>query len=427
MVLKYLVSSLGCKVNQYEAEELNNFLKNCSLEETKENTLPDFVFIHTCAVTNSAVSQSLQLIRRYKRLYPLAKIIITGCGCAVKDFNTVEGVWAYIKPKEDWLDEIAILINDNNFFINKKYYIKRCSGKTRAFLKIQDGCDLGCSYCIVGKIRGKPRDKNPQEVLQGARILADNGYKELVVCGVSVGLYGKRGNSIENEYSLSNLLEKLLYIDNIKRIRLSSLHPQELTDDLLSIWLKSSRMMPHLHLPLQSGSDRILRLMNRRYSIKEYLSSIEKCRKYINNPSISTDIIVGFPGETKEDFASTVNIIDHVGFSRVHIFPFSSRPGTEAATMAGALERSLIKERCAILKQKADDIANKHHQYFIGLKEKVLIESYDAKEGVYKGHSERYFIVKIINSGLEAKAVLENKIMDVKITAAYKDYTNGVI
>ncbi|MBN1269938.1 MAG: MiaB/RimO family radical SAM methylthiotransferase, partial [Kiritimatiellae bacterium] len=266
--------------------------------------------------------------------------------------------------------------------------IERFAGHTRAFLKIQDGCDIGCSYCIVPSLRKAPRDKDPDLILKEARALAASGHKEIVVSGVSVGLYG-RGRDV----SLADVMRKLIGVPGIERLRLSSLHPADLGDTLCRVWPSSAKMMPHVHLPLQSGSDRILAAMRRGYTVAEFMGAVERARAALDEPAFTTDVIVGFPGETEEDFDHTLEVCRQVGFSRIHVFPYSVRPGTAAAELPGRVAADKVRERSRTLRKLGAELAQAFHEKFVGREVRVLVESC-ADDGTCEGHAERYFTAR---------------------------------
>lgn len=390
--LFYRVESFGCKANQYEAQQIKDLLESYGFKEQPINSPPPAIaVIHSCAVTNSAMRESIDDIRCLRESYPHACIVLTGCVCSVPTFSPPAEATACIKPQPTWLQELAAVIHQHFFFPPQNIAadslqvpVTTFSGHTRAFLKVQDGCNLGCSYCIVPRLRGVPRDKNPELVIEEASLLVQKGYKEIVVCGISLGLYGQKSTT----YSLTSLLRGLTAIPNLPRIRLSSLHPNELTDELLSVWAAAPNMLPHIHLPLQSGSETILRAMRRNYTPKDFLAAVERARAALNNPAITTDVIVGFPGEEEADFLATCDLASAAAFSKIHVFSFSSRPETLAAKMTAKIPAPVIKERSKNLRALSRNLASKYHQQFIGKTVQVLVEGCDAPQA--SGYSEHY-------------------------------------
>jgi threonylcarbamoyladenosine tRNA methylthiotransferase MtaB len=292
--------------------------------------------------------------------------------------------------------------------------IEQFSGHTRAFLKVQDGCDIGCSYCIVPSLRKAPRDKDLELIRHEAEALTEGGHKEIVVSGVSVGLYGR-----DNGGTLADVLRTLLAVKSLERLRLSSLHPAELTDELLDVWASSPKMMPHVHLPLQSGSDKVLAAMRRGYTISDFMSAVERARSALNDPAFTTDVIVGFPGETDADFSETIEACRGVGFSRVHIFTYSPRPGTRAADMPDHLAAGVRQKRMRELRKVGRDLSRRFHATFVGRTVQVLTESVDGDS--LEGYSEHYVPVRF-----EGRAEDKGKILPVRILEASADFARGV-
>ena len=406
----YEVRVLGCKVNQYEAQQLRCRLDLNGHLPAKPGEEAGVVVVHTCAVTNNAVKKSRQAVRRLQQEHPGAQVVVTGCAATENLLANLEGVSRCIAPREDWMGEFQDAVKD--LLPGEKMERKddttdhlRVTGfsvQTRAFLKIQDGCDLGCTFCIVPRLRRKPRDKPLEMVVEEARSLAEAGHREVVVCGVSVGLYGRDTGGA----NLADVLSALLRIPALERIRVSSLHPNELTEDLLEVWASSPRMMPHVHLPLQSGSNRILQAMHRNYTTEDFLDAVVRAKRVLPDPSFNTDVIVGFPGETEKDFSETERVSEAVGFSRMHIFPFSARPHTQAARYPDRVDSVVIRERCSRLKQRAARLTQAYHTRYEARQAVVLAEQWDPVQGTYDGYTERYIPTRFPGpAGLQGSCV----------------------
>ncbi|MDZ4197814.1 MAG: MiaB/RimO family radical SAM methylthiotransferase, partial [Kiritimatiellia bacterium] len=322
---RFRVHVLGCKVNQGEARQIERRLEQAGLRPAEPDETPDLVVLHTCAVTAEAQRQSAQSLRKFRAQTPGASLWLSGCGAgpgliesacadvvlpAGPDWNErLTAALSRIQPKSE--DSIPILTGFGS--------------RIRAFLKIQDGCDYSCSYCIVPQLRGPSRDRAVPEILDEARALISGGCGELVVTGISIGLFGRNSKTL----SLPRLLERLTHLPGLLRLRISSLHPAELTPELLAVWReRRSILMPHLHLPLQSGSDRILRKMKRGYTVSGFLRAMDRARRALGDPAFHTDVIAGFPGETEQDAEATERLVQAAGFERLHVFPYSARPGT---------------------------------------------------------------------------------------------------
>jgi threonylcarbamoyladenosine tRNA methylthiotransferase MtaB len=289
------------------------------------------------------------------------------------------------------------------------------AGHTRAFLKAQDGCDNYCTYCIIPIVRPRIESRPIDSICREAEQLVKSGHKEIVLTGICLGAFGRdttrRQNwtNPETDY-LAQLLEKLALAPDLHRLRISSLNPQDITPQLLDVLAKHTNIMPHLHLSLQSGSDNILKKMARLYTAEDYLEKVRMLNSCLENPAITTDIIVGFPGESDRDFEQTTELCKAVGFSRIHVFSFSARRGTPAEKMSPKTEPQIIKERAAILQKLADDLAHQYRENFIGRSERVLIESVD--DGFATGRAERYFEMQIPNPDNKIKP---NDIIETKI------------
>ncbi len=391
----YLVNVLGCKVNQYDAQQIEQLLERYGLTKSKTSDDADVIVVHTCGVTAAATQKSRQAIRRMQRDNPLTHVIVTGCA-AEDELTRVDQEPVFRVPAgSDWLQRLAeqldTLAMPASYSVDgietDTFTISRFGDHTRAFLKVQDGCDIGCSFCIIPQLRKEPRDKAIEDAVREATALTEAGYREIVVTGVSVGLYGRGRNS-----SLAALLRKLVEIPDIGRIRLSSLHPGELTDELLEVWSSSPHIMPHLHLSLQSGSDAVLHAMRRGYNSEEYYTAVERARAALDNPAFTTDVIVGFPGETDSYFEESYAFCKKVGFSQMHVFTYSPRPKTMAAKMGNQVNGAAATERSHQLNELGQSMALDYHRRFIDRKIEVLIEG--VKEGNATGYSEHYIPVE---------------------------------
>jgi threonylcarbamoyladenosine tRNA methylthiotransferase MtaB len=395
-VRTYSVRVLGCKVNQVEAEQIRRFLDGCGLSEAAEGERPDLAVLHSCAVTGEAERKTRRLARRLQRESRAGRpLILTGCASRADLAGSADGVVS-VGPGPGWSERFAAALAaacpeiESMPTPNDWAAIDRFRGHCRAFLRIQDGCDLRCSYCIVPSLRGPSRDKPLDAVLEEAAGLARAGYRELVVTGVSVGLYGKRGGT-----SLASALRGLCRLEGLERIRLSSLHPGELTDELLEVWASHPNILPHLHLPLQSGSDRILRAMRRGYTGREFMDAVRRARVALDRPAFTTDVIVGFPGETEEDFQRTEEACREAGFSRIHRFVFSPRPGTPAESLGNAPSAGEAAERMERLRALGERQALSFQEHFLGETVRILAEERGPQPDSVRGYSERYIPVEV--------------------------------
>ncbi|QHI68181.1 tRNA (N(6)-L-threonylcarbamoyladenosine(37)-C(2))-methylthiotransferase MtaB [Tichowtungia aerotolerans] len=402
----YALDVLGCKVNQYDARQIARLLEGFGLRPA-DGEPADLVVVHTCGVTATAVQKSRQTVRRLARKNPGAVVFLTGCAAAEDVTDRLDNIDARVAAGAGWIQMLAdelqtFSLPNPDFHLPENsddLAVEEFGGQTRAFLKIQDGCDAGCAYCIVPQLRKTPRDKSMDSAVAEAAVLTQCGYKEIVIAGVHVGLYG-RGSDV----SLSDVLAKILKVPDIGRVRMSSLHPAELTEDLLKVWASAPNMMPHLHLSLQSGSDGVLSRMVRGYTAVEYAEAVERARAALDHPAITTDVIVGFPGETDAEFEETFEFCKRIGFAQMHIFSFSPRPGTRAVELPDPVDAQTAQARHQRLAALADEMSLAFNQSFVGQTVHVLVER--CGNGVCSGVSEHYVPVKFQGSEDQSGSVV---------------------
>ena len=396
--------------------------------------------LSTCCVTHIASAKSRQNIHKVQKLNPDAVIVVSGCLPTVQIGEIKNlGQNVYLINNRDSLPATLAQIvgaqnpssdskNHSSYKNNLAEQIKlpqltAFTGHTRAFLKIQDGCDGYCSYCIVPKTRPFVHSKHPEIVLQEAQALAQAGHKEIVVTGIFLGAYGQKSVRRKNWPSPQNnklpeLLDKMAKILNLTRIRLSSLEPADVTPRLLDILSKNHNIMPHLHLSLQSGSNMVLKKMARQYRADDFRNTIEQIKSRLDRPAITTDIIVGFPGETDNDFEQTVELAKDVGFAKMHIFSFSPRKGTPAATMQDTVDKTVMKERAHILRDLNNCLESNFREKFLGETATILTENNNQQSC---GRCERYFMVYLDQTD---KGPDKNELIKVKLL---KNAKNGLI
>jgi threonylcarbamoyladenosine tRNA methylthiotransferase MtaB len=402
------LATLGCKVNQYESAGLIEALKKKGFVHVPFNTSADIYIVNTCTVTGKTDYQSRQLIRRAHRKNPSASIIVTGCYAQIAsgDLAVLPGVKAIVgtEHKEHIPDMIHDVIKAGQQIVvsdigSKKectgLTVSEFPGHTRAFLKIQDGCDAFCSYCIIPYARGRSRSLPEAEVINQIRTLSGSGYREIVLTGIHLGNYG---HDLSPQTGLLNLLKKIEQSRIVERLRLSSIEPMEVTDELID-YIKASRTIcRHLHIPLQSGDDTVLRLMNRNYTADRFRERIETIMEAIPGMAIGIDVMVGFPGEGEQEFINTRTFIERLPVAYLHVFPYSQRPGTAALTFPGQVEESLKKERGKILRDIGKKKRIDYNTMFIGNELSVLVEdTKDRETGLMKGFSDNYIPVLISN------------------------------
>ncbi len=417
--MKVGICSLGCKVNIYESELVTNILKNNNYTVVDFEDKADIYIINTCSVTNESDKKSRKMINRAKKNNPAAIIIVMGCYSQVnaedidvdivlgnKDKSKiVEIIEEYIKTKQK-----KKIIYDLTKVDFEKMEITNFDSHTRAFVKIQDGCNAFCSYCIIPYVRGRVRSKDPEDVIKEVTTLVEKGYKEIVLTGIHTGRYGTDINT-----NLEELLNKLVNIPNIYRIRLSSIEINEITPGIKDLLKENKVMAKHLHIPLQSGSNKILKLMNRRYNKEEFLSMVDNLRD-IPDISLTTDLIVGFPNEGEEEFNETIDTLKKIGFTKIHTFPYSKRKGTPAAIMDNQVFPEEKKKRV----HRILDLSNKYEHNFY---ESKIGKIYD---GVVEIHSNgttivhtSNFIPVIINDIVEEGTIVNVKIEKVEDLKVY--------
>ena len=431
---KAALHNLGCKVNAYETEAMEELLKKDGFTIVDFNEEADVYVINTCSVTNIADRKSRQMIHKCKKLNPDACVVATGCyvqnfGKDIADELGADIILGNNKKNDlvikvhEYFDKLdkndgPILdyfdINDGNVDY-EDMLIEKDSEHTRAFVKVQDGCNQFCSYCIIPFARGRIRSRAIDDVVNEVTGLAKAGYKEVVITGIHLSSFGTG-----TEFGLADLLEAVQNIDGIERIRMGSLEPQIVTENFAKRVSALSKMCPHFHLSLQSGCDSVLVRMNRKYSIEEYTKGVEILRKYFDNPAITTDIIVGFPGETEEEFDNTLNYVDFIKFAELHVFAYSKRAGTKAAKMPGQITNAAKKERSAKLISLGLEKTKEYRMSFIGKELDVLFEERQTIDGeeYFVGFSKEYIKCMIKADDKD----LSNTILKVKATEITPDY-----
>ena len=427
--MKVGICTLGCKVNTYESEYLIQELEAAGYEIHDFNDINDVYIINTCTVTNTADIKSRKMIHQAKKRNPDSCVVAAGCFVEANGQEEVDGVDIYIGTKNK--NKIISLLDE--YFINKQplksnalieqdakdntlfedMFLTHFEGRCRAFVKIQDGCENFCSYCIIPYTRGKCRSKDKDKVLSEIRELVQNGYKEVVLTGIHTGHYGSDINS-----NLGDLLEEIVKIDNLQRLRLSSIEITELDDKFLKILNDEKVIVSHMHIPLQAGSDEILKLMNRKYDTKYFEDKINKIRSIRPDISITTDVIVGFPGEDERLFKETYDFIKKIKFTKLHVFPYSVRHGTKAETMPNQVSEQTKKERVKKLLALSKNLEREYLEKFVGKVVSVLIET-TALESI--GHTGNYLMVKVKDK------IPHNEIVNVMIDKVNDNYLEGML
>ncbi|MDD2504966.1 MAG: tRNA (N(6)-L-threonylcarbamoyladenosine(37)-C(2))-methylthiotransferase MtaB [Bacilli bacterium] len=423
--MKICVETLGCKVNAYESELIKiNFIENRDIL-VNINEQPDVVIINTCSVTNQSDAKSRKLIRQAKRLNPNCVLIVCGCSSQLHQKDLEElNIDIMLGNK----DKSHILTYLKEFLIKKdsivKFYdlnqvdfedmtINNFEGRTRAFVKIQDGCNNYCSYCIIPYVRGRIRYKELNEAIKEIESLVKNGYKEIVLTGIHTGSYG-RGK----DYNIGTLIKEISKLDDLKRIRISSIEITEINNEFLEELKYNNKICDHLHIPIQSGSNKVLKEMNRKYNLLEYEKIIKSIRNIRPNINITTDLIVGFPTEAEEDFEETLKTVKKIKFGQIHVFQYSKRDGTAAALMKNIVSSQDKKNRSKKLIELSSLLKKEYYNNFLNKEVKVLIE--EIKDNYSIGHTSNYIKV-LINKKLKV-----NEIYKVTVYEIDKDYVKAV-
>ena len=418
--------TLGCKVNQYETNAMAQKFKEAGYEIVDMNDdISDICIVNTCTVTNMSDRKSRHSLRRVKEKNPSAIIAAVGCYAQVakndlekmpeidivlgneEKANIVQYVEKFIDSQdENKLIEIEDISSKKEFEdMGQITYTE----KTRAFIKVQDGCNQFCSYCIIPYARGRVRSRNAESIIKEITQIAQNGIKEVVITGIHVASYGR---DFGNENGLIELLEKINEIEGIKRIRLGSLEPKIITEEFMQRLSKLEKICHHFHLSLQSGCDETLKRMNRKYTIAQVREIIERLRRYYDDVMLTTDIIVGFPGETEEEFETTYQFLKEVKLYKIHVFQYSPRKGTRAAVMPNQLDGNIKEARSKRLIELSNENQKMYNQQLVGKEVEVLFEDKEVEDGIkyFRGHTQNYVLVKY-----KTDENLENTLKNVKV------------
>ncbi len=415
--------TLGCKVNQYETEAMITLFKDAGYEIADFGEVCDVYVINTCTVTGTGERKSRQMINRAHQKNPDALIAVVGCYSQVEPekVSRMDGVDIVLGTKDRHLivslveeklksaqNECSICVDD--IMKQREYeelWITSYEDKTRAFVKIEEGCTEFCSYCIIPYARGPVRSRSLESLRREVELLSQNGYREIVLTGIHIGSYGRDLDGV----GLADAVETVCSVDGVERVRLGSVEPRVLTDEFVKRISSSPKVCDHFHISLQSGCDRTLKNMNRKYTTDEYRMAVKRLRNAFENPAITTDIITGFPGETREDFEQSLKFMKEIEFSEVHIFPFSPRKGTKAADMDCQVEK---KEREARAREMIAEGKILHEKYVAGCVGKIFPVLFERKvaDGIYKGHMSNYVRVRA-----RSTEDISHKILDVALVS----------
>lgn len=420
---KVALHNLGCKVNAYETEAMQEMLEHAGYEIVPFQEGADIYVINTCTVTNIADRKSRQMLHRARKMNPDAVVVAAGCyvqaqaekqvidPCIdiVLGNNKKQDLLTALQAYEEAHGDLREVIDINHTKEYENLHLTKQGEHTRAYIKVQDGCNQFCSYCIIPYARGRVRSRAKEDVVAEVTDLAKNGYQEVVLTGIHLSSYGI---DFENEYNLLSLIRAVHEIEGIKRIRLGSLEPRIITEEFVQAIAALPKMCPHFHLSLQSGCNETLKRMNRRYTSEEFYEKCEILRKYFEKPALTTDVIVGFPQETEEEFETTYEFLKKICFYETHIFKYSKREGTKAAVMQGQIPEQIKAKRSARLIELGEKNRRAYEESFLGKTVEVLVEEKSDVNGkeMWTGHTKEYMKI-----ALESEKNLQNCILNVQI------------
>jgi len=447
--MKIAFFTLGCKVNQYETQALKEIFSHRGYEIVEEEDAADIYVVNTCTVTGLADRKSRQYIRRMKKRNPQSITAVVGCYAQTspEEVQQMEEVDIVLGTKdksrlpeylEDYIQGGRQQLSNVFPYQDLTDYeetgsITSMDSRTRAYIKVQEGCNQFCSYCIIPFARGRIRSRSLSEIRREAESLIEKGFKELVITGINAALYGMEpGYEMDEDFGISGItgIEAVICMLNEIpgdfRLRLGSLEPTVINAEYVKRLLSYEKLCPHMHLSLQSGSDKILKAMNRHYQSRDYLEIVSVLRERDPGYGITTDIIVGFPGEEEEDFQDSVRMVETVRYAKVHVFPYSKREGTKAAAMSGQISPPVKKERAASLAEAGEQAAAAFFQGLRGMKRRVLFEEYEEALGEIWGYSDNYVRVCCTGCGVEAAKALLNGFAEVELGEPYRDGIKGI-
>ena len=428
--MKVAFSTLGCRVNVYESEAMAEKFIREGFEVVEANEVADVYVINTCTVTNMGDKKSRQIISRARRLNENAVIAVVGCysQIAPKEVSEIPGVDVVLgtrnkgdvvyyvnKAKEEGKSQVHV----EGVLKNKKFEelnIEEYQDKTRAFLKIQDGCNRFCTYCIIPYSRGSVCSKDPKKVIEEVNKLAEHGFKEIILSGIHTASYGL---DLEGNVNLIDIIDEIEKVEGIERIRIGSIEPAFFTPEVIEKIKGFKKLCPHFHLSLQSGCDATLKRMNRRYTAEEYAASVELLRNTLPDVSITTDVIVGFPGETEEEFNETYEFLKNLKLTKTHVFKYSPRKGTRAADMEDQIDGSIKEKRSKLLIELSNKNEKEFIEKYIGKEMDVLVESeLKSQPGVYEGYTRNYIKVHLPCTCTD----ITGKIVDIEIEKVENEF-----
>ncbi len=413
---KYKLATLGCRTNQYESQAYQDQLEGAGFQPVSKNEKADICIVNTCTVTRSADSSSRNQIRSLIKSHPTARIVVTGCMVEknAHGLNKIKGITDIVSnmKKEDLLKN---LFPEEQF---PEFSIKRFDCHKRAFVKVQDGCNSFCTYCIIPYVRGRSRSRSISGIIEEIQTLISNGYKEVVLTGINIGDFDGGKSSADEKDTLADLVKEVDSLPGLERIRISSIDPDEVDEKLLDAVLNGKKTCHSMHIVLQSGSNVVLKRMNRKYTRQMFHHTIDTLRSLSTDFTFTTDVIVGFPGESEKDFEQTLEVMEEVQFAKVHMFPYSPRGRTKAATYTNHIVASEMLRRKQLVLRKSEQYSYDLRERFIGQQMQILVEQSDV-DGEIVGHTDNFLRVSA-----QSDTYQTNDLVNVKII---KNTTSGLI
>lgn len=403
---KFKIVTLGCRTNQYESQAYRDQLEALGYAEAQEGEPADICIVNTCTVTESADSSSRHAIRQLGRENKGSQLLVTGCFAERQPEAVLQlGGVTHVVPNHEKENLLAKIFPEDSL---PEYSIKHFEAHTRAFVKVQDGCNSFCTYCIIPYVRGRSRSRTPEDILQEVHQLIANGYKEIVLTGINVGDFDGGVEKGEKPITLATLVRMVDKVPGLKRLRVSSIDPDEVDEDLADAILNGKTTCHSMHVVLQAGSNVILKRMNRKYTRQVFLETVDRLRAASSDFTFTTDIIVGFPGETEADFAETLEVMREVKFAKVHMFPYSDRPRTRSVLMPNKVPPDLIRSRKQEIMRLSENFAYQLRESYVGRRMTVLTESVDTAQPLrISGHTENFLSVWIENAHLDSNQLVE--------------------
>ncbi len=411
MSKKFKVVTLGCRTNQYESQAYVDQLKAQGYSQAEEGEEAELCIVNTCTVTESADHSSRHAVRQLAKEYPQAKIVVTGCAAEkeTKAFSEIKGVSQVVSNKEKE-NLLPLAFPEESW---PEFSIQNFEAHTRAFVKVQDGCNSYCTYCIIPYVRGRSRSRRLEEILEEVRGLIANGFREIVLTGINIGDFDGAPKEGEDPVRLAHLVKAVDAIDGVERLRISSIDPDEVDDELMDAVLNGKHTCPSFHIVLQSGSNVILKRMNRKYTAQMFSEAILKLKKASPDFTFTTDVIVGFPGESETDFEDTLQLMRSTQFAKVHMFPYSPRSRTRAALYPNQVSQDVIQERKKRVLALADETSFALREKYVGREMKVLLESpVKGFPHLFSGHTENFLPVWVEGEHLRSNEIVLVKMIE---------------